>query len=236
MKYCTNCGQPTKKKICPHCGVKRNRVHKYCGWCGTELNQHAMICTACNESIKPSIISRFFDVINILFSFICVLFVWASITVYEIPSAILLFLCAILSFPTIKKGIRSYTIQHKTKRIILYLVRFLTICILFVISMLIFAPSADATKYKVSEKEAIAAAEAVFHEEVTLKNESSFVLNDATVTYYEQEGNNIIVSVLLDYSAQNGFGGMNRDIYPVRLKFNVLDGKYYDMNGMIIYN
>lgn len=102
--------------------------------------------------------------------------------------------------------------------------------------MLIFAPPADATKFKVSEKDAIAAAEVVFHEEVSLKNESSFVLNDATVTYYEQEGNYIIVSVLLDYSAQNGFGGMNRDIYPVRLKFNVLDGRYYDMNGMIIQN
>lgn len=73
----------------------------------------------------------------------------------------------------------------------------------------------------------------IFHAEVTLKNEASFVLNDSKVTYidsYEGNDNLALVTVVLDYSAQNGFDGMNRDTYTVKMIFRYSDGTYRKAN------
>ena len=42
MKYCTNCGKENSKRMCINCGAKQNSIHKFCGWCGIELNQNAL--------------------------------------------------------------------------------------------------------------------------------------------------------------------------------------------------
>ena len=52
--FCTNCGKESSKKVCPHCGVKRKRINKYCEWCGTELDINAMICPECKEKVKDA--------------------------------------------------------------------------------------------------------------------------------------------------------------------------------------
>lgn len=113
MKYCTNCGKDISGKICSHCGVKQNKTHLFCAWCGTAINANAAL--------------------------------------------------------------------------------------------------------------------EVFHSEVALKNEASFVLNDSTVSIQKDcngEEEACPVTVYLDYSAQNGFGGMVRDTYKVELIFNHVTGKY----------
>lgn len=78
---------------------------------------------------------------------------------------------------------------------------------------------------KIDTQKATEEAEKVFHEKVQLKNENSYVLNDSTVTASYTKTGKIEVSVLLDYSAQNGLGGMNRNTY--RVEFSFYDGEFH---------
>lgn len=68
-----------------------------------------------------------------------------------------------------------------------------------------------------------------------LKNEDSFVLNGSKVYSddepYEGYDNLRLVNVVLDYSAQNGFGGNNRKTYTVTMYFNTATNHYYRIDG-----
>ena len=84
---------------------------------------------------------------------------------------------------------------------------------------------------KLYTSDAVDAAEIVFHRNVKLKNEESYVLNDYDVDVerpYNGDENWAEVTVVLDYSAMNSFGGMTRDEYTVIIYFNYEDGKFYD--------
>ncbi len=112
--------------------------------------------------------------------------------------------------------------------------RIAIVIILFFIGV-ILTPDA---KFEIYTDEATKAAEVIFHEEVALKNEASFVINDSDVTYltepYNGKENLRLVTVILDYSAQNGFGGNNREDYTVEILFNIENGLYYRLDGSLI--
>ena len=82
---------------------------------------------------------------------------------------------------------------------------------------------------RISEKEAVKQAEKFFHNQVKLKNEASYVLNDSIVTASYTSSGEISVVVVLDYSAQNSFGGMTRNGYKVEMLFG--NGKYRFVKG-----
>lgn len=115
------------------------------------------------------------------------------------------------------------------------------IVIVIVIAILIFKNfilefvnrSTEPKVYTVYKQDATQVAEQVFHEVVKLKNEASYVLNASDVTYnktmYEDKDSTYtIVTVVLDYSAQNGFGGLNRKNFTVQFTFDKATGQYYD--------
>lgn len=82
---------------------------------------------------------------------------------------------------------------------------------------------------KIDTKTALKQAEEAFHRTVKLKNEQSYVLNDYRVTASYCDDGDISVIVLLDYSAQNGFGGMTRSIYKIEMVYH--DGEYRYLSG-----
>lgn len=89
---------------------------------------------------------------------------------------------------------------------------------------------------EVNDSYATEAATVVFHEQYTLKNMDSFVVNGSTViSGYEDENGMIPVTVTIDYSAQNGFGGTNRDEKRIKIQYSTEDGFYYRSNGSRIY-
>ena len=77
---------------------------------------------------------------------------------------------------------------------------------------------------QINTKTATEKAEEEFHKRVQLKNEDSYTLNDTKVTAEYKEDGSIYITVRLDYSAQNGFGGMNRESYTVYLLYS--NGQY----------
>lgn len=102
-----------------------------------------------------------------------------------------------------KKTIRKITYGKKGIRKLVFSVRFVTVIVLFLISCF----ASQAITLDVNTWEATEAAVVVFHEEVKLKNESSFVINDSIVSSttepYNGDEKLRLVKVDLDYSAQN---------------------------------
>lgn len=228
--YCTNCGTQSSTKICNNCGVKRNSVYKYCAYCGTELTPNASICTNCKEPLRGEPI--FWNILNIVFAIL--LFSILSMAIDEgqpILVIIYLALSLLLCLPIIKSFIKKFTIGKQGLRKILKIVRNAAIILFFVVGMSNLVEKE--VEFKVYKNEATDKAVEIFHSEVQLKNEASFLLNDSNVTYvdsYNGNDNLALVTVLLDYSAENGFGGTNRSTYTVQLVFNYESGTYRKAN------
>lgn len=239
--YCTNCGAASSKKVCMSCGVKKNSTHKYCEFCGAELAEKAAICTNCKESVKGEPI--FWNIINILVSIPLMAVLFMAIGEGQ-PILVIgcLLLSILLCLPFIKTVIRKATIGKKGMRKILKLVRNLAVVLFFFIGMVNLQEIE--VEHIVYNGNATAAAEVVFHEEVHLKNESSYVLNGSDVKWQTTPYNDVegspwrLVWVTLDYSAQNGFGGTNRNTYTVEMLFNMNTGTYHriDSRTQIYYS
>lgn len=230
--YCTNCGAKSSKKICENCGVRKNRTHNFCAFCGEKLSEKASICTNCKEPVKVE--SPIWNILNLIFAVLILgMFV---LTLYADEPMISFLLSALCCFPFTKEFIRKATTGKIGLRNVLNISRIVVAILFLYIGLYVELPKEHAVYdvYNVYEEQATAAAEVVFHEEVQLKNEASYVLNDSKVIYDEAtpykgiEGSpNRLVWVTLDYSAQNGFGGLNRETYVVEMIFNITNGRYY---------
>lgn len=232
--YCTNCGVENSKKVCEHCGVKKNATHKHCAYCGTELAENVSICTNCKESVKGE--SILWNIVNILVSIPILGVLFMAIGEGQPALVIIcLVLSLLLCLPFIKPLIRKITIGKKPLRKVIKIARIAVVVILFLVAITNLATVEP--EIKVYKNEATAAAEVVFHEEVKLKNEASYVLNDSEVlwqtTPYKDVENSPwrLVTVTLDYSAENGFGGTNRETYVVEMLFDITDGTYHRIDG-----
>lgn len=219
MKYCTNCGKENSKRICINCGAKQNSIHKFCGWCGTELNQNAFVCPNCHERIKKGAFVKVSNIIGIILA--CFL-AYGTIAAqneyrfyYLIPLAIIIFLLTPFAISLIQNN------SKKPIKLLLHIARIALIIILFFSSCkLTESPKESQT----IEQRACTEAVEVFHKNVRLKNESSFQLNSYNVKTYDEiyQGNENLTRyfVTLNYSAQNGFGGNSTDTYEVELLYN----------------
>ncbi len=225
MKYCGNCGKETTKKICPHCGSKAGKEHNYCGWCGNEVDKNAVECPECYEKLNEGNVNKIGKILGTFVGIILLILAFGYALDAEIARTVLFGVSGFLLLPFVGSIIKKLTFKKKVQRKIFLIIRVLVI-VGFVIGG--FNMIVD-TSNRIYTSEATEAALEVFHDEVSLKNEESFVLNDSSVTYetpYNGNEDLAYVEVVLDYSAQNGFGGMNRDTYTVELIFNYSDGSY----------
>jgi len=229
MKYCKNCGKENSAKICSHCGSNSRKAHNYCGWCGNEINEKVIICPNCHEKQVDGAGAKFGNAICVVLALIFA-FTAAGFIFFEgaIVPAVLFLIAAVLLLPFMNNVVKNATFGNKGKRTLLSIARILAVIVIFIVGIMTI-PESEPIKNEVYSNEATEAALQVFHDEVNLKNEDSFVLNDSKVTYqnsYNGNDNLALVTVVLDYSAQNGFGGMNRDTYTVKLVFNYAHGTY----------
>ena len=227
--FCTNCGKETSKKICEHCGVRHYDTNCFCSWCGTELDANAAICLNCQEKTKPGKFSKIGKLLGVLVAILCFFFGIAYIGdgVYVATAAAVV--AGLLALPFIKSLLWKITFRKKTLRVLLNGLRIVLVVALVVTSLILYTNLSPDAENKVYKDVATDLALDVFHREVTLKNESSFVLNDSTVTVqdsYNGDDTIALVTVTLDYSAQNGFGGMNRETYIVKFLYDYETGLY----------
>lgn len=227
-RYCTNCGVESSKKICTSCGVKRNATHNFCAFCGAELPEKAAICTNCKEAVKAE--HAIWNILNLICAIPILVLLRMAVGEGQPSLVIFSFLLSfLLCLPLAKLFIHKLTLGKMGLRSVLKATRNVAVIALLCVGMANITSQREVTVYK---EEATAVAEMVFHEEVHLKNESSYVLNDSKVTWETTPYNNIegsplrLVWVTLDYSAQNGFGGMTRDTYTVELLFDTTKGTY----------
>ncbi len=237
MKYCTNCGKENSKRICTNCGAKQNSIHKFCGWCGTELNQNAFVCPNCKERIKTGKLFKFFNIVSTIL--VCFLaFMTIIILLNKEPEKETKLLFTILSATAIFL-ITPFTInliQVKFKKPIKPLIHIARILVIMLFAMpLMLANLPESAEPQTIEQRACTEAVEVFHKNVRLKNESSFQLNSYNVKTYDEvyQGNENLTRyfVTLNYSAQNGFGGNSTDTYEVVLLYNNEDDTFTTLSA-----
>lgn len=230
MKYCTNCGKENSKRMCINCGAKQNSIHKFCGWCGIELNQNAFVCPNCHERIKKGAFVKISNIIGIILACLLAYCTIAAQNEYRfyylIPLAIIIFLLTPFAISLIQNN------SKKPIKLLLHIARIALIIILFFSSCkLTEIPKESQT----IEQRACAEAVEVFHKNVRLKNESSFQLNSYNVKTYDEvyQGNENFTRYLvtLNYSAQNSFGGNSTDTYEVVLLYNNEDDTFTTLSA-----
>ena len=126
--FCTNCGKESSKKVCPHCGVKRKRINKYCEWCGTELDINAMICPECKEKVKDA---KLFTILSNIILLLPVYFLVSSILFFPLPSVIVMFLVGtILISPFCTKMVRKITHEKQFLRPVLHAIQIILVLVI----------------------------------------------------------------------------------------------------------
>lgn len=137
MRYCTNCGAETNEKICTACGVKNNKSHNYCYWCGNPINANASICTSCHESVRNLGTPLLFKLVDVglvllnLFFFCGFVFVDGNL-----PAGIIHLIAIILLLPFVSKWIKGVSHDKKNKKFVrnlMYTGRVLVVIVLFVV-------------------------------------------------------------------------------------------------------
>lgn len=231
MKFCKNCGYETKKKICPGCGNKTKKGNNFCGWCGHELDGNAVVCPNCHEKLKDGFLIKVYKIVAAIIAIILIALgivgIWIS-RKDQLVSSIFFILSGLFILPFTKNIIKNNTTNKSTKRKLLKISRVMAVVVFLCIGMSTLSESTG-NENKVYSDIATECALQVFHDKVKLKNESSFVLNDSEVyssEYNKGEKKFAKVTVYLDYSAENGFGGMNRKDYTVYLIYNFQTGRY----------
>lgn len=129
MKYCTNCGKENSKRRCINCGAKQNSIHKFCGWCGIELNQNAFVCPNCHERIKKGAFVKISNIIGIILACLLAYCTIAAQNEYRfyylIPLAIIIFLLTPFAISLIQNN------SKKPIKLLLHIARIALIIILF---------------------------------------------------------------------------------------------------------
>ena len=197
---------------CTNCGKESSK--KICESCGVKRNATHKYCAFCGAELpeKAALCTNckepikgeaiIWNIINILLSIPLMAVLLMAIGEGQ---PIFVIACLTLSFalclPFIKSVIRNTTIGKKGLRKVLKLVRNLAIVVFFVVGM---------NNLNVVETEIT-----VYKDEATAVEGSRWRL----------------VWVTLDYSAQNGFGGTNRETYKVEMLFDITDGTYHRIDG-----
>ena len=262
LYYCTNCGTETESKVCKKCGLKNRKKYNYCYWCGSATSTDASICTHCGEKLPKYTKTKIFAIINVVLmaqvAFAGIIaFIGGlatkdrdimgiglfCISLSVIPSFILLYLPTI--HITIKKMIYSkepiFNNRHRrsaklfTALIIISSI-LITLALCFCsVSITVSQPQKATAQSDLQvslEDKATKAAKIVLQNQ--LKNPTSLIVNNTKVSSNGVDDNgNLKYIITIDYSAQNGFGGYNRDTYTVNLTYKIKESRFYLGNTKI---
>lgn len=252
-KVCNKCGVKNRKarNFCYWCGTALNPNASICICCGEKVRPYTAL----------RVISIIYTAIMALWALICACGVLTGIVEGEndmalgftmmaigaiIPTIIILLLPAM--HMAIKKKIynKNNNPLKKVQRIATWLTVLIVVATLVItsfgveLSVTLIAekskPEAQQTQtgdvISIDDK-AVKAAKAVLQN--NLKNPLSLQVHSAEVTLTGFDAdNNPKYLVELDYSAQNGFGGMNRETYTISLVYRLEEGAFYSGNSRII--
>ena len=235
--FCTNCGEPINGRVCLNCGLKNNTKHRYCQFCGKTIENQAVICVHCRETVRSSLLVRLLalaalfitpglslmmDEINVVYGGLVIL-----------AGAIIL----LLGLPFASNVISRKTHQKRWLRFPLYLLAFALAFVLsvgpFVLNIVMqtveyqeqmeFQQIFDGEVY---EDSAIKAAEVVVKR--TLEDPNYLdVRNTEVYVFNFDEDNNPIYNVYLRYDAKTARGGIYNDSSRLDLVYKLDEGAFY---------
>ncbi len=206
--YCTNCGESVGSlKICPHCQMKTKKNYKkYCRCCGGMLDTKCF-CANCRSYSKKSFVEVFINILSYFLIAFCyyVGLLWVVANQKPIHGGCIILLTLVVHVLLYKYNCKLlFNKTRKSKSV------FICICILCYAFAVLFASNFIANRTSDSYN-AIMYSENIVKQK--LKNPESMIINNSTVedTFLDVENNVNYFIINVDYSAQNGFGGYNRE-------------------------
>ncbi len=218
----------------------------FCKKCGNQIDDNDLFCSRCgekcstdntttnnnvNEKQKISIGEKILRLINIL-AIICTVFVGTvDLFVSNILSGVIMLLTAILLIVFVfrKKQISKIKgkIANATARKFIITIIYLLLPIILFTSIGIGAMFGDSSSANPDEV-ATAYAESILKSR--LKNPESLQIHSTNISVDFEWGDYHYYSITIDYSAQNGFGGYNRDSdYDILVKIHKTNNRAFEV-------
>ncbi len=222
--FCTNCGEAVgKSKICPRCHLKTKKNYKkYCRYCGGTVGEKKK-CSVCGSLARISVIEtivRFFITALMVFFYLFALgdiFLNKQIVVGLIT---LIGTLVIHIFVYRKKQIKKFKTKlvHKKARKLLLSLIYVGIFIgLIAVPLIGTALNNSVIGEYVDNSRVISYSENIIRQ--TLKNPSSMKINNSSVEEsFTTDDNWTYYKVVVDYSAQNEFGGYGRNTKEIYVR------------------
>lgn len=221
--YCSNCGASVGVlKYCPACHTKTKKSYKkYCKYCGGIIENK--LCSNCGTHAKTTIIET---LVRIFCGFLFGFFYLMSVSLFVLGnkiSALILFLFVLLVqiFVFRKKQIQKFRLKilNDKKRKLKFSLIYASVPILLVIGFVITGFIDTSSSIQNFSKETRAREYSKTLLQQSLKNPSSLKVHSSSVKDSFVDEQNIEATyddltyfkIEIDYSAQNGFGGYNRD-------------------------
>ena len=211
----------------------------FCKKCGSQLDDNALFCSNCGEkcssdvgateqktNVKISIGEKVLRFINIVVMVFAVCFGVINLLLSNIIGGIIILLTTILLIVFV---FRKKQISKIKNRIVSITTRKIVVTIIYLLMPVIMFASVgfgsslmdmdDLTSSSLENPNLIAVSYAEAELKSNLKNPASLQIHSTKISVeFEYEGYHYY-SITIDYSAQNGFGGYNRnDDYDVLVK------------------
>ncbi len=226
--FCTNCGNHIGKlKMCPQCYMKSKRNYKkFCLYCGGAIVNNR--CSKCNTVASRSIfeiIARVITVITFIWSVFMALFTFSEIVGRErefninvAPAFLILIISVLLMVLFFRKSrinsIKKKLLYRKALQKVALIIIYTILPIMLAIGSTVYAAFITTTEYTYKSY-AISAVQSELED--NLKNSDSLQVNNIN-TITAEDNEYYYYHITIDYSAQNGFGGYNRDKYERYVK------------------
>ena len=212
----------------------------FCKKCGSQLNDNALFCSNCGEKcdsnadafyekpaveFKQSVFETILRLMNIVAFVVTILVGVVQILMSNIIGGIIILLFVALVIAFVFRKTQISKIKNKIPNEMIR--KIIVITIYFLLPLLMFASIGIAASLTVdsgvssANHDAIAISYAESNLKNQLKNPESLQIHSSKVYVDFEWGDYHYYTITIDYSAQNGFGGYNRNSdYDVILKIN----------------
>lgn len=220
--YCSKCGKEIEKdaKFCKNCGKAQSENEQY----SKKIRKDKVILSAKEKGIR----------ITSWISLIVIYLIAVTTTIYllvyggGIVPGLLIFAIGLLYQLTLfkKKKVKAITNIPKAS-----MRRLLTIAVYFIVPILLLVGSFEYSYYVVIGNSSAVAQRYVENTlKSNLKNPQSLQIHDIEFISELEDNSNRYFHVEIEYSAQNSFGGYNRDTYTKYVQVGKNSGNAYEIS------
>lgn len=209
----------------------------YCKKCGNELDEKNLTCPSCGEKYsdetsmdcKISVWEKILRFLNILVIILTLFVGVVDVVTSNIIGGIIMIAITVLIIIFIFSKGQMKKIKRKIRNPI---VRKITVTLIYLLlPIIMFLGIGIGARFESSDPDMTAKIYAENVLEESLKNPQSLQVHDSKISTEFEYGGYYYYHIKIDYSAQNGFGGYNRNTYELLVKVSKQSNIAYEVTS-----